>query len=91
MEPLEKLPTLPTVTVAALPVPPPPRLAAAARLGERRPGAGHAPDTPAYSRRTARVQVALMRMGLYHGPVDGDLDGETLMAVRTFQHRLGDP
>ena len=41
--------------------------------------------------RVARLQDALTRLGYYHGPASGELDGATLDAIRTFQRKLGDP
>ena len=33
----------------------------------------------------SEVQRRLQALGLYHGPIDGDFDGETEVAVRRFQ------
>jgi len=49
------------------------------------PGPAPVPDA-----RTARLQAALARLGLYEGLPDGIADAKTLRAVRAFQAASGD-
>jgi hypothetical protein len=49
------------------------------------------PPTPGSVDGRRRIQAALLRIGYYPGPVDGEFGPDTRAAIRRLQHELGDP
>lgn len=58
---------------------------------EGRPAALPRPAYTASKARTARIEAALARRGVYAGPIDGKHSQAVAEAVRSFQQQLGDP
>ena len=81
--------TAPPKTIATRAETPSGRATPAAEQTRRSPRPPRTHQGPGNAR-FARLQGALARHGLYHGPIDGRLDPPTTDAIRAFQRSLGE-